>query len=133
MIPTKIATVCHAAATRKRLRVRLVPPSHQWWNRLSQSNRLSKVALGAFGGFSAFPFFLPNFIFSGALFEIAAMPTPIRALTYLFPARYFTVCLQTVFMAGNVWSLLAAQSARIALIAVVFLVATIFATRPRLE
>ena len=77
--------------------------------------------------------FLPNFIFSGALFEIAAMPTPIRALTYLFPARYFTVCLQTVFMAGNVWSLLAAQSARIALIAVVFLVATIFATRQRLE
>ena len=77
--------------------------------------------------------FLPNFIFSGVLFELDAMPAPIRALTYLFPARYFTVCIQTIFMAGDVWPLLLRQIAAIATVAVVLLVAVIRATKTRLE
>jgi ABC-2 type transport system permease protein len=50
--------------------------------------------------------FLPAFMLSGFIFEITSMPLPIRLLTYLFPARYMVTCLQTLFMVGNVWSLL---------------------------
>lgn len=49
--------------------------------------------------------FLPAYILSGFLFEISSMPLPIRALTYFMPARYFVQCLQTIFLAGNIWSL----------------------------
>ncbi len=50
--------------------------------------------------------FLPAYILSGFLFEISSMPWPIRLLTYLMPARYFVQCLQTLFLVGNVWSLI---------------------------
>lgn len=50
--------------------------------------------------------FLPAFILSGFIFEISSMPTPIRFLTYLVPARYFVSSLQTLFLAGNVWPLI---------------------------
>ena len=50
--------------------------------------------------------FLPAYILSGFLFEIYSMPVPIQLLTYLMPARYFVQCLQTLFLAGNVWSLI---------------------------
>ena len=48
---------------------------------------------------------LPAFLLSGFIFEIDSMPAPIRLLTYIVPARYFIVALQTVFLAGDVWSL----------------------------
>lgn len=50
--------------------------------------------------------FLPAFILSGFIFEISSMPLPIRTITYLVPARYFVSSLQTIFLAGNVWSLI---------------------------
>ncbi len=50
--------------------------------------------------------FLPAYILSGFLFEISSMPWFIRGLTYLMPARYFVQCLQTLFLVGNVWSLI---------------------------
>lgn len=50
--------------------------------------------------------FLPAFILSGFIFEISSMPFPIRAFTYLIPARYFVTSLQTLFLVGNVWKLL---------------------------
>lgn len=49
--------------------------------------------------------FLPAYILSGFIFEIASMPWIIRMLTYIMPARYFVQCLQTLFLVGNVWSL----------------------------
>ena len=50
--------------------------------------------------------FLPAFILSGFVFDIASMPWPIRMLTYALPARYFVSCLQTLFLAGNIWALI---------------------------
>ncbi len=50
--------------------------------------------------------FLPAYILSGFLFEIASMPLWIQWITYLIPARYFVQSLQTLFLVGNVWSLL---------------------------
>ena len=50
--------------------------------------------------------FLPAFLLSGFLFEIDSMPVPIRVLTHVIPARYFVSSLQTVFLAGDIWTLL---------------------------
>ncbi|MDY0269307.1 ABC transporter permease [Trichloromonas sp.] len=50
--------------------------------------------------------FLPAFLLSGFIFEIASMPPAVRALTHIIPARYLVTNLQTVFLVGDVWSLL---------------------------
>src|SRR5260370_41884574 len=50
--------------------------------------------------------FLPALILSGFIYEIRSMPVVIRAVTYLIPARYFVTAMQTLFQAGNVWSVL---------------------------
>ena len=34
------------------------------------------------------------------------MPAPIRALTWLLPSRYLVTALQTIFLAGDIWSIL---------------------------
>ena len=49
--------------------------------------------------------FLPAFILSGFIFEIASMPWLIRMLTRIIPARYFVTNLQTLFLAGDIWAL----------------------------
>ncbi len=51
--------------------------------------------------------FLPSFLLSGFIFEIASMPKMIQAVTYLVPARYLIPSLQTVFVAGDAWGLFA--------------------------
>jgi ABC-2 type transport system permease protein len=50
------------------------------------------------------------------------MPTVVRLITYALPARYYVALLQSVFLAGNVWSVivpntlvLAAMAAMLAL------------------
>ncbi|MGD9591313.1 MAG: ABC transporter permease, partial [Candidatus Berkiella sp.] len=48
--------------------------------------------------------FLPAYMLSGFLYEIQSMPGPIRAVTYLLPARYFVSIIQTSFLAGVIWS-----------------------------
>ncbi|MBU0965486.1 MAG: ABC transporter permease [Proteobacteria bacterium] len=50
--------------------------------------------------------FLPAFLLSGFIFEIASMPLPIRVLTRIIPARYLVTNLQTLFLVGDVWPLL---------------------------
>ena len=50
--------------------------------------------------------FLPAFILSGFIFDIGSMPGVVQALTHVIAARYFVAILQTIFMAGNVWSVI---------------------------
>jgi ABC-2 type transport system permease protein len=50
--------------------------------------------------------FLPATMLSGFVYEISSMPAPIRAVTYLIPARYFIGALQTLFQAGFVGRIL---------------------------
>lgn len=50
--------------------------------------------------------FLPAFVLSGFIFEIFSMPKPIQIVSHIIPAKYFVQCLQTLFLVGNVWSLL---------------------------
>ena len=49
--------------------------------------------------------FLPGLLLSGFLFEITSMPRWVQAITYAVPARYLIPPLQTVFAAGDNWSL----------------------------
>ena len=44
--------------------------------------------------------FLPAFLLSGFMFSIEVMPAPLRALTYLVPARYFLVVTRGIFLKG---------------------------------
>jgi len=64
--------------------------------------------------------FLPSYMLSGFLFEISSMPVPIQWMTYAIPARYFVSCLQTLFLAGNIWPLILKN------IAIMFGIALIF-------
>lgn len=50
--------------------------------------------------------FLPAYMLSGFIFEIASMPLPIRLFTYIVPAKYFVSSLLTIFLVGDIWPLL---------------------------
>lgn len=77
--------------------------------------------------------FLPAFWLSGFIFEIDSMPLPIRLLTRVLPARYFVSSLQTLFLAGDVASVLVPDTIALAIIAALLLVALMRVTRLRLE
>jgi ABC-2 type transport system permease protein len=77
--------------------------------------------------------FLPAFLLSGFIFEIASMPAPIRLLTWIVPARYFVSALQTVFLAGDVWALLLPNALAMLAIGAVFYGIARFKTRRSLE
>lgn len=50
--------------------------------------------------------FLPSYMLSGFIFEIASMPPLIRGLTYILPARYYVSDLLSLFLVGNVTELM---------------------------
>jgi ABC-2 type transport system permease protein len=50
--------------------------------------------------------FLPAYILSGFLFELGSMPKIIQMFSYIIPARYFVRSLLSVFLVGNVWTLI---------------------------
>jgi ABC-2 type transport system permease protein len=77
--------------------------------------------------------FLPAFILSGFLFEIFSMPVWIQVITYFLPARYFVQCLQTLFLVGNVWSLLLWNIVPMLLIGFLFFLITAHKTVKRLD
>lgn len=96
-----------------------VPLRGSWWallllssvflvGALGQGLLISALAKNQFiaAQVALFSGFMPAFMLSGFLFEIDAMPWPVRLLTYLVPARYFVASLQTVFLAGDLWGVL---------------------------
>jgi ABC-2 type transport system permease protein len=50
--------------------------------------------------------YMPAMMLSGFLFDIRSMPAWLQAITLVIPARYMNVSLQTVFLAGDLWSVL---------------------------
>ena len=76
--------------------------------------------------------FMPAFILSGFIFDIASMPRAVQLITHLLPARYYVTLLQTVFLAGNVWSVILPNSAVLAVMAAVLLLLTRRKTQKRL-
>ena len=77
--------------------------------------------------------FLPSMMLSGFVFEIASMPIALQALTYLIPARYFAGSLQTLFQAGTLVPILAADALGLTLLTVFWLGLTAKKTGRTLE
>jgi len=66
--------------------------------------------------------FLPAFFLSGLLFDLESTPWPIQAISYAIPARYFVSASHTIFLAGDVWSVLGWDALALAGMAFVLIV-----------
>jgi ABC-2 type transport system permease protein len=69
---------------------------------------------------------------SGFLFDLRSAPLVIQLISYVLPARYYVTLLQTEFLAGDVWSVIAPNAAVLALMAAVLLLLAQRATRKKL-
>ena len=67
---------------------------------VTMRSQMAAAQLGLMTGY------LPAMMLSGFLFDIRSMPRWLQLLTFVIPARYMNVSLQTVFLAGDVWSVL---------------------------
>ena len=65
---------------------------------------------------------LPAMILSGLIFDINSMPWGIQLITYIIPARYFNVSMQTLFLAGDIWHLFVINIAYMAALGTFFFV-----------
>jgi len=76
--------------------------------------------------------FLPSFMLSGFIFEIGSAPLPIRTISRVLPARHLMPSLESVFLAGNIWPLFAANIAVMLLIGAVFFAVALRGSRKRI-
>jgi ABC-2 type transport system permease protein len=76
--------------------------------------------------------FLPSLMLSGFLFDLRNVPAPVRLIGNLLPATHFMELIKTLFLAGNVWSIVLKDSALLALYAVALLALARGVTRKRL-
>ena len=77
--------------------------------------------------------FLPAVFLSGFIYDLASVPAPIRIFSCLFPARYFVSVLQTVFLAGNIWSVILPNCLALIVMSLFFFSLTLRRTRKRLK
>ncbi len=77
--------------------------------------------------------FLPGLFFSGFIFELSSMPGPLRAFSALVPARYFVTALQTIFLAGDVASVLVPSILILTFMSVFLMVLTARNSKMRLD
>lgn len=78
-------------------------------------SQLLAAEAGLFSGF------LPALLLSGFVFDISSMPLPLQIFTHLIPASYFNTCLQTLFLAGDVWDVFLPSLFFMALLAAILL------------
>jgi ABC-2 type transport system permease protein len=76
--------------------------------------------------------FMPAMMLSGFLFDLRSAPLAIRLISYVLPARYYVALLQTEFLAGDVWSVIAPNAAVLAIMAAALLLLARRATRKTL-
>jgi ABC-2 type transport system permease protein len=67
------------------------------------------------------------------VFELESMPMALQWISYAVPARYFVASLQSVFLAGDVPSIVLFNAAALAAIAATFFTITLLRTRTRLD
>jgi ABC-2 type transport system permease protein len=77
--------------------------------------------------------FLPAFLLSGFIFDIDSMPPVVQFITHLIVARYFVAIVQTLFMAGDVWSVVLPNALALLIMAAIFMGITWKKSCKRLE
>ncbi|MEJ2702489.1 MAG: ABC transporter permease [Sedimentisphaerales bacterium] len=77
--------------------------------------------------------FLPAFLLSGFIFDIASMPIVVQQITRIIAARYFVAILQTVFLAGNVGSVIVPNSLALLIMGLVFFTLIRMKSKKRIE
>jgi ABC-2 type transport system permease protein len=73
--------------------------------------------------------FMPALMLSGFIYDLRSVPLGIRLASYLVPARFYVSLLQTLFLAGDVWSVIWPNGLILAVVAVALLALTRRATR----
>lgn len=96
---------------------------------------ISTVARNQFlaGQIAIITTFLPAFILSGFVFDLHSTPTFVQVISHVVAARYFVAILQSVFLAGNVWSVILPNAAALVLLAAIFLGLARALARKRLD
>ncbi len=82
---------------------------------------------------SIFTAFLPAFMLSGFIFEIANMPVPLQLLSYVFTARYLVSSYQTIFLVGDVYEIIFLDCLGILTITSILLYFVVINTRKKLD
>jgi ABC-2 type transport system permease protein len=77
--------------------------------------------------------FLPAMMLSGFLYDLRSMPAVIRGITYALPARYAVALMQTLYLAGNVGSVVWLNLGVLTAMAVALLLLTQLVTRKQLS
>jgi ABC-2 type transport system permease protein len=60
------------------------------------------------------------------------MPLAIQIVTYIFPARYFVSLLQTLFLAGDIWSVILPNALVLTLMAILLMGLSAVLTRKQI-
>jgi ABC-2 type transport system permease protein len=76
--------------------------------------------------------FMPALMLSGFIYDLRSVPPVIWLISYLVPARYYVSLLQTLFLAGDVWSVIWPNALLLAVVAFVLLALARRATRKSL-
>lgn len=102
---------------------------------LSMGLLISTIARNQFvaGQVAIVAAFMPAFMLSGFVFEPSSMPLWVDMLSRVVAARYFVTILQTLFLAGDVWSVIWPNCLALTAIAAFFLALTWKRTRKSLE
>lgn len=77
--------------------------------------------------------YLPAFILSGFIFDIQSMPWIIQLITNIIPAKHFVSILQSVFLAGDIWTVILWDSFILLIMSSVFFGLTIYRSHKRLD
>jgi ABC-2 type transport system permease protein len=77
--------------------------------------------------------FLPAFFLSGLLFDLESTPKAIQVISHFIPARYFVEISHTLFLAGNIGTVLWPASLPLTLMAILFFVVVRRKLNKRLE
>ena len=102
---------------------------------LGQGLLISTLAKNQFVACQAAVFsgFMPAFLLSGFLFEIDSMPRWLQVITQAIPARHYVESLQSIFLAGDLWSEILGNMLALLAIAAVFFGLTLLQSRKRLD
>jgi ABC-2 type transport system permease protein len=77
--------------------------------------------------------FLPALMLSGFLYDLRSMPAFIRGITYFLPPRYAVALMQTLYLAGNVGSVIWLNLGVLSAMAMTVMLLTRLATRKQLS